>query len=160
MRCSSIVALCTVLLLPTVSQAQDQAPSRMFLDFVRRQAAELRAQGEMGTAWILAIRGRMRESREARARAMVLREASAAEMEEDRAWWDLLLASAGSPDTSREEHHAIRGFRQEVRFCRRARQRLDFHEERAGAFHRNGDRISRGIGRALGEERALVPLGY
>jgi hypothetical protein len=54
----------------------------------------------MGTMFILAIRGRVRESREARARAMVLRGASVAQMEEALAFWDLWLAFAGSPDTA------------------------------------------------------------
>ena len=44
MRLAQLSVVCAALLLPTVAPAQDRGSSPMFLDFVRRQAAELRAQ--------------------------------------------------------------------------------------------------------------------
>jgi len=47
MRLAQLSAVCAALLLPTVAHAQDRGSSPMFLDFVRRQAAELRAQDKL-----------------------------------------------------------------------------------------------------------------
>jgi cephalosporin-C deacetylase-like acetyl esterase len=44
MRFTPLFTFCATLLLPIVSEAQDDEPSRRFLGFVRRQAADLRAQ--------------------------------------------------------------------------------------------------------------------
>lgn len=46
MRFGQLAAVGAVLLLPTISRSQDSGPSRMFLDFIRRQAAELRAKDQ------------------------------------------------------------------------------------------------------------------
>ena len=46
MRFAQLAAVVSVLLLPTVTRSQDRGPSSMFLDYVRRQAAELRARDQ------------------------------------------------------------------------------------------------------------------